>query len=131
MAKAPITKLSDGEWSVMQALWQGAPATARDVQDRLAADTGWAYTTVRTLLERLVEKGVVQASKEANTSWYEPRLTREQAQRTAVRSLVEKAFDGTVGSLLQHLIVEERLSKRDRDKLAALLEQHDRERGKG
>jgi BlaI family penicillinase repressor len=125
MAKAPINRLSDAEWSVMQVLWEDAPATARQLQDRLADETGWAYTTVRTLLQRLVDKGVVHTRKEANTSWYEPRLSREQAQRSAVSSLLEKAFDGTVGSLFQHLLREQRLGRRDRDRLAELLAEHD------
>mgnify|MGYP002390148889 CR=1 FL=1 len=56
--------LSDAEWKVMRALWARHPATARELLDALAADTGWAYTTLRTLLARLVEKGAVSESKE-------------------------------------------------------------------
>jgi BlaI family penicillinase repressor len=122
-------RLSDAEWTVMNAVWQRSPASARDVLGRVGAQTGWAYTTVKTMLERLAEKGALRARKQGNTSLYEPLVTREQARRSALRSLLDRAFDGALGSLLQHLVAEERLSRRDREKLARLL--HELDRGKG
>ena len=50
-------RLNDSEWKVMQALWGRHPATARDVLEQVERETAWAYTTVKTLLARLVEKG--------------------------------------------------------------------------
>ena len=123
--RAPL-KLSDAEWTVMQAVWAGAPASARDVLDRVGRDTGWAYTTVKTLLARLVEKDALSVRMRGNVSLYEPLITRRQAQVAALRSLVEKAFDGTVGSLVHHLITEAKLSSRDRRALARMLEEADR-----
>ena len=119
-------KLSDAEWTVMQAVWAGAPASARDVLDRVGRDTEWAYTTVKTLLARLVEKDALSVRMRGNVSLYEPLITKRQAQVAALRSLVEKAFDGTFGSLVHHLIAEEKLSSRDRRALARMLEEADR-----
>ena len=50
-------QLSDAEWKVMHAVWalRGA-VTVRQVHEHLDAETGWAYSTVKTLMERLVEK---------------------------------------------------------------------------
>ena len=123
--RAPL-KLSDAEWTVMQAVWAGAPASARDVLDRVGRDTEWAYTTVKTLLARLVEKDALSVRMRGNVSLYEPLITKRQAQVAALRSLVEKAFDGTFGSLVHHLIAEEKLSSRDRRALARMLEEADR-----
>lgn len=61
-------KLSDTEWTVMHVLWKRSPASVRDVLEAVEADTGWAYTTVKTILGRLAEKGVVAVRKRANTS---------------------------------------------------------------
>ena len=120
-------KLSDAEWTVMRAVWARSPASARDVLEHAEAETGWAYTTVKTLLARLVEKGAVSARMRGNVSLYEPRVTMRQARIAALRSLVDRAFDGTFGTLLQHLIAEEKLSPRDRAALARMVEDVDRE----
>ena len=52
-------KLTQAEWQVMNALWERYPATARDIAERLPASVKWAYTTIKTLLTRLLEKGAV------------------------------------------------------------------------
>ena len=109
----------------MNAVWETSPASARDVLERIEADTDWAYTTVKTMLARLVDKGTLTVRKRANTSLYEPLVTRRQARRLAVRSLIDRAFDGTFGSLLQHLVADQRMSKKDRVRLAAMLEELD------
>ena len=121
-------KLSDAEWKVMEALWERSPATVRDVLERVPG-TGWAYTTVKTILERLAAKGALRLRKRDNVGWFEPLVTRRTARRSAVRTLLDRAFDGAFGSLLQHLVSEEKLSPRDRHRLAALLEDEDRKDG--
>ena len=114
-------RFSDAEWRVMQALWQQAPATARDVVDRLGPKAGWAYTTVKTMLSRLAAKGAVTEELRGNVALYEPKVTRLSARRSAVRSLVERAFGGAYGAFVHHLIEGERLTARERARLKKLL----------
>jgi BlaI family penicillinase repressor len=116
---------SEAEWKVMKVLWQQHPASVRDVLEALAEDTGWAYSTVKTLLARLVEKGAVGVHKRANASLFEPLVAAPEAQRSALRALLDRAFDGTFGALVHHLVAEEKLSPQDRDELRALLEAED------
>ena len=123
-------KLSDAEWTVMDALWERSPASVRDVLERVAPEREWAYTTVKTILTRLTEKGALQRSKRANVSLFTPLVTREQARQSALRWLLDKAFDGTFGSLVQHMMTEERLSARDRKRLEAMIRELDQKSGK-
>ncbi|MBL9118666.1 MAG: BlaI/MecI/CopY family transcriptional regulator [Phycisphaerae bacterium] len=121
-------RLNDSEWTVMNALWAACDlsegeATAREVHDRIVDETEWAYNTVRSLLARLQEKRAVAERKDGNQCVYRPLISREDAQQSAVRSLLERAFDGTVGSLLLHLSRSEPLSKRDRDRLQSLVDE--------
>ncbi len=120
-SKSVVPKLSDAEWTVMEALWEKAPASGREVSDRTHPTTAWAYTTVKTLLSRLVEKGAVAEEKRGNQSFFSPLVTRKEARRSAVRALLDRAFGGTFGSLLQHMVEDERLSAKDRARLTAML----------
>lgn len=114
-------KLSDSEWIVMRALWAQAPATARDVLERASEEADWAYNTVKTLLTRLQDKGAVASERRGKTDWFRPLVTKEKATRTAFRSLLDRAFDGTIGGLLHHLTKDEKLNKRDREELRKAL----------
>ena len=123
-------QLNSSEWKVMNALWRKHPATAREVLDQMVPETAWAYTTLKTLLTRLVEKGAVREEKQGNASVYTPLLEQSEARTEAVSSLVERVFDGAAASLLQHLLAEKKLSRRDRDELSAMLQKSAAEKGK-
>jgi len=120
-------RFSDAEWIVMEALWRGAGpsgrerSSARDVLERIGRQTGWAYTTVKTMLTRLVEKGAVTEELKGNVATYRPRVSRLAARKSAVKSLVERAFGGAYGAFVHHLVAGGPLSERERAKLRALL----------
>lgn len=114
-------RLSDAEWTVMNALWQHAPATARDVQMAVQSRSNWAYTTVKTLLARLVDKNAVGVKMRGNASVYSPLVTRAAARKLAVHDLLDRAFDGAFGPLLHFLADDSALTDKDRKELTELL----------
>jgi predicted transcriptional regulator len=114
-------KLTEPEWIIMNALWDGHPAKARDVAERLPDNVGWAYTTVKTMLDRLVEKKAVKKSKQGHAGLYEPLLSRRQARSTAVRMMLNQAFDGAFGPMMHFLVKDEKLSSKDRRELINIL----------
>ncbi|MBM3976358.1 MAG: BlaI/MecI/CopY family transcriptional regulator [Planctomycetes bacterium] len=117
---------SDAEWKVLNALWRRHPASARELLGLLSAER-WAYTTLKTMLDRMQEKGFVRAERRGNVSWYEPLLERKRAQRAAVRDLIARVFEGAAGSLLTHLVDDERLSAAQRKRLSAEIARAERE----
>jgi len=123
-------KLSESEWQIMNALWREHPATAREVRERLPDNVEWAYTTIKTMLTRLVAKDAVAEEKRGNTSVYEPLVTRQKARSNALKSLLNQAFDGAVGPLLSFIAEDKKLSKKQKMELAKLLELEDKRGGK-
>ncbi len=107
---------SDAEWKVLNALWREHPASARQLLRRLASEA-WAYTTLKTMLTRMEHKGFVRARLRENTTWYEPAVEQRAVQGHAVRSLLQRAFDGAAGPLLAHLAEEQTLSAKERQQL--------------
>jgi len=118
-------KLSDAEWHLMNALWEDYPATARDIMNRLDKEIHWAYTTVKTMLSRLVFKKAISEEKKGNTSFYTPLVSQKKAQRNALRTLVDKVLGGTVEPIMHYLVEEKRISAEERHKLIQLLKYMD------
>jgi predicted transcriptional regulator len=118
--------LSDAEWKVMHAVWTKAPVTARQVRERLPKGTRWAYTTVKTFLDRLVEKGALLAERQGGATVYTPRLSRQKARHAAVRALAEKAFDGAVGPMMHFLLEDRKLTAKERAELRRALREERR-----
>lgn len=126
MARTTV-QLTDAEWTVMDAVWSCTPPVrARDVLERVVDRTAWSYSTVKTMLTRLVEKRVLREGRVGNAASYEPVLTRARARGSALEALVSRAFGGRLGALVQHMAQEERLSARDRAALRELLDELDR-----
>lgn len=121
---------SDAEWKVLNALWRKHPASARELLAELAAETGWAYTTLKTVLTRMQEKGLVRTEMRGNAAWYEPLLEQRGAQRAALRSLIERVFEGAAGPLLAHLVDDEQLSAAERKKLAGWIAAVEKKEGR-
>ena len=120
-------RLSPAEWQLMNAAWRVCPATAREIAAGRPAGKRWAYTTVKTMLSRLVAKGALAERKVGNTSLYEPLITRQKARGIALRSLVAEAFDGALGSLVHFAVEEEKLSPAELRRLAETLEKSRKE----
>ena len=79
------------------------------------------YTTVKTMLDRLVEKRAVSKSKRGNVGLYEPLVSRRQARGTALRMLLDQAFDGAFGPMMHFLAEDEDLSAGERKELIEIL----------
>ena len=122
-------KLTEPEWLIMNALWDKHPVKARDVVERLPSTVNWAYTTVKTMLDRLVEKKAVGKSKRGNIGLYEPLVSRRQARRTAMRMMLDQAFDGAFGPMMHFLMEDEKLSADQREELIKILSGKSRKKG--
>ena len=115
-------KLTEAEWLIMNALWDSHPAKARDISRRLPKGVNWAYTTIKTMLSRLAEKRAVQESKQGNVSIYEPILSRREARQSALRIVLNQAFDGAFGPLMHFLLEDQKLSATQRRELMEILQ---------
>jgi BlaI family transcriptional regulator, penicillinase repressor len=120
-------RLSENEWKIMNALWKSSPATAREIIEQIPGKVEWAYTTVKTMLSRLVVKKAIAEQKRGNVSFYKPLITEERTRRSALTVLFDKVLDGTVEPLMHFLVEEKKLSKKERQELIRILEKEDRE----
>jgi BlaI family transcriptional regulator, penicillinase repressor len=118
-------KLTEAEWELMNALWKSHPATARDIIAFLPDEGKWAYTTVKTMLTRLVQKNAVAEQKRGSISVFEPMITQQVARKGALKTLVDKVLDGTVEPLLHFVIEEKKLTLKERQQLIKLLQEMD------
>jgi predicted transcriptional regulator len=98
-------------------VWAKEPCTAPDIQQKLAKQKEWAYSTVRTLMDRMVAKGLLTAEKIRNQTLYRTAVTRQQAQRGELLYALKHAFNGALTPMVQCLLETGDLSA---DELAGL-----------
>jgi len=91
------------ELACLRALWRLQEANVRSVQELVAESRPLAYTTIMTVLDRLVRKGKLSRRKIGRSFVYVPSQTRDVLRRAAVRELVDGYFDGSEAELIAFL----------------------------
>ncbi len=113
--------ISPAELSVLKILWDMRPMTVREVCDALDKQR-WAYTTVQTLLNRLMAKGVVRREAEGNAHRYSPSVSRNRLLASRLKELAEQLCDGAASPLIAALVGTGRFTREELDGFRKLLD---------
>ena len=89
--------------------------------EEIPGETKWAYTTVKTMLARMVNKKAIKEYKRGNMSFYEPLIEQDKTKYNAVKSLFNKVLEGTMEPFISFISKEKKLSESERQKLLSLL----------
>lgn len=119
-------RLSDTELDVLKCLWEGGSGTVRDVQGRLKKRRRtWAYTTVQTLLGRLVEKGFVATRKDGRAHEFRARVTQDDLVARQLDDLAERVCGGSATPLMLSLVQRNDFTKDEIQRFRELLDRID------
>ena len=118
------SRISESEWAVMEALWKRSPQTASQVAKNLRRSNRWALNTVRTLLSRLVDKGALRATDNAEgIREFAPAVKREACVHAESASFLERVFQGAAKPLLIHFAANSKLTPKEVRELKRLFDQ--------
>lgn len=124
MAKE-LDELTKAEWVVMKCCWRKGKCTAREVYDEVGDAKGWQYQTVKTMLDRLVQKGYLKLDKVGPICLFAPAVSQSKVAVRALDTFVANVLDGTLAPVFAHLAKGPKLSDEEVATLKKLLEQHE------
>ena len=117
--------VSSAEHVVMKALWRRQPRSADEIVAEVAKDQDWTDATVRTLLNRLLNKGAIAAEKDGRRYLYRAVLKQDDYVEEQSRSLLDRFFDGRLSSMVSHFSAREQLSSDEIAELKRLIAELD------
>jgi len=117
-----MPKISGAEWEVMKALWEKSPLTANEIVETLSKRTSWQRETIRTLINRLVQKKAVGFQKEGRQYHYSPRVGEAECIKEETRSLLRRFGGTSIEPMLAAFVEERRLSPEQIERLKHILE---------
>ena len=113
MSENLASKITDSELEVMKLLWRtedALPVTV--IREKLQESKGWEPATIKTLISRLVSKGVVRQEKR-NVYYYSPVITEKEYSSWATKDLITRLYNGKARDLIASLVNSEGLSQED------------------
>jgi len=116
-------KISAAESLVMEAVWRRSPLAAEEIAAEVAGPQGWTEATVKTLINRLLKKQALSATRDGRRFLYSPKVARADYLRAESQGLLDRLFDGRLAPLVSHLSQTRALSDEDVAELKRLIEE--------
>lgn len=119
-------KISGAESVIMEALWKREPLTADEIGAEVAAGQGWTEATVKTLINRLLKKKALAATRDGRRFLYRPLVARSAYVQAESQGLLDRLFDGRLAPLVSHFSQSQTLSADDIAELKRLIERFEK-----
>ena len=122
-------RLSEFELDVMTHFWTDPELSAPELFERFGSERGVAYSTVKTIVDRLEEKGAIQrVANRGRTIVYAPVVKRERVRKPLVKTFLRRLFGNDLRPLFAQLLQDEKLSAEDLEYLRKLVADAERKK---
>ena len=117
-----LPSLSAAELTVMKVLWRAGRQSAREIHEQVAEPSGWAYSTTRTTLDRLVQKGHVVKAPFHGLHLYQAAITPAAGLARLVRDFATRVLEISPAPVVCLFAESEALSDQEIEELKELLD---------
>ena len=121
-----LPNLSKAEYDILRILWKGGRKSVREVHDQLQETTGWAYTTTKTMMDRMVTKELLKRDSFHGIFLYSPLVSRPAGLAKMVQFFANRVLE-TDASMVVSMFASGTLSDEEIEELKELLSQDDKE----
>ncbi len=116
-------KLSEFELEVLGLLWKKKESTAPELHKLILESKTVTYSTVKTIVDRLEEKGAIQRIKNyGRTIVYAPTADQTETQKPLLKKFINKVFAGNPRLLMNHLLEDETITDEDVEYLQSIID---------
>ena len=120
-------ELTEAEWEIIQVVWEREPCAAPEVQEELVTRKKWTYSTVKTLMDRMVAKGLLTTERIRNLILYRAAISQQDAQRGEMMRTVKRAFGGAFTPMMQFMLESDTLSQKELNELQDMIQKKRRQ----
>jgi BlaI family transcriptional regulator, penicillinase repressor len=121
MPRLPSPQPTEVELQILRTLWEDGPSTARQIHNRIAEDRARNYSTTVKMLSVMLEKGLVRRDETVRPQLFRPAATQQRTQQRMLKDLIQKAYNGAVGSLVLQALASRKSSPQELAEIRRLL----------
>lgn len=113
--------ITNAEWEVMRVVWSEKSTTSRHIITTLCSILQWKEGTIKSLINRLVQKGYLEPDLNQKTALYSPTISQLEASKNLLDATMSKNCTKDRGKLLAYLLDSQTFSQEDCDTLIHIL----------
>jgi len=110
------------EWTLLNAVWRLGKATVREIHDAVRGETGWAYTTVKTMLERMAAKGFLHVARVGPVKQFYARRRKSDVVPRAIEGFLDHVLGDSLAPLVGYIAKARGLDEKEIRELRRILE---------
>ena len=129
MARPRHENPTPAELEVLQVIWEQGPSTVRQVMNALNQERPRAYTSVMSLMNVMVEKGLLSQKLKGRAFVYSAKTSQARTQSEILRDLLSRVFDGSASVLVTHLLEEAKPDSGELDQIRKTIAEFSRKKG--
>ena len=104
MTKTMDSNITDSEWEVMRVVWAQNKTTSKDIRDIIENKKNWKPGTTKTLIRKLVDKGVLNTEKDGNKYIYSTNLKESDFLKSTLEQTFDNICNKDIGKIIADLI---------------------------
>lgn len=124
--KKSLPELSRAEYDILRILWKSERLSVREVHDQLTETYDWAYSTTKTMMDRMVRKGLMARGSFHGVFLYRPLITRPAGMARWIQFFADRVLELDYGAVVSMFGRSNALTQREMKELAKLLDQNKR-----
>lgn len=122
-----LPELSKTELDIMKVLWRHGKQSTREVHDKLSKTTNWAYSTTKTIMDRMVNKHLLERENFHGVFIYTPLISKPMGLAQLVRNFADQVLEMDYGSVVSLFARNKTLTPEEIEELSRLLKEHNEE----
>lgn len=119
--------LSDGEWKIMNLLWEDPPHTIMELTAGLKPETGWSKNTVIVMLNRMVKKGAVCFQQGERAKLFSPAAVRQDIATVETKGFLDRVYKGSLSMMVNSMVEQNTVSNKEMKELYDILKRAEEE----
>lgn len=123
MPRPVSSQPTEVELQILRALWEHGPSTVRQIHDALTTAKDTTYSTTVKMLSVMLDKGLVKRDESVRPLVYRPAKNQESTQRGMLRDLIQRAYEGSAGSLVLQALSSQRATPAELADIRRLLDE--------
>jgi BlaI family penicillinase repressor len=122
-----VSKITDSEVEIMRVLWEAdSELPIAEIRKKLERTSKWDASTVKTLLRRLCDKGVVLATKK-EVFYYKALVSEMEYNEYTTQGLIDRLYSGSAKKLVASLLGSKKFNDKDIEELRTLFKVGDKD----
>ena len=128
MARTSSDQPTELELQILRELWSRGDRTVRQIHDRLVELRGedYAHASTMKMLHVMLEKELVTRDDSVRPQIFRSNVSEKRTQRSMLKKLVQRAYDGSTANVILHALSDKSLSKEEFARIREMLDQRER-----